>query len=153
MENLTTQVEEKTSALLAEIEELGGSITVIESGWMQARISESAYRAQQAIERGESVLVGVNRFQDAGAGQSSIPLQRISNTIEQEQITRLQRYRSQRDPRTVREGLAAIRQVAQGNENLLPFFMEALDAGATLGEICDILRSVFGTYHAHETIA
>lgn len=153
VETLTNELEEKARSLIAEIDALGGSIAAVESGWMQARIAESAYLAQQAVEHGESVVVGVNRFAEHDKEQSPIPLQRIDPVIERDQIARLQNYRAQREQSTVRKPLDAIRAAAEGTANLMLPLMDAVDAGATLGEICDVLRSAFGTYHAREVVA
>jgi methylmalonyl-CoA mutase N-terminal domain/subunit len=152
VETLTNELIERASALIREVDDLGGSIAVVESGWMQARIADSAYAAQQAIERGEQVIVGVNRFVDSDATHASIPLQRIDERVEREQVERLRAFRAQRDSRAVAERLDAVRSAAARRDNLMPHFIEAADAGATLGEICDVLRSVFGTYHAKEVV-
>ena len=151
VEALTAEVAMRANALIAEIDDLGGSVEAINSGWMQARIAESAYRAQQAIERGDAVVVGVNAFAEPGA-DAPIALQRIDAAIEREQIERLQRYRAERDAAVVRARLEDVRSAAAGSENLMPPFLEAVDAGATIGEICDELRAVFGK-HVAEAIA
>jgi methylmalonyl-CoA mutase N-terminal domain/subunit len=119
---------------------------------MQDRIADSAYRAQQAIERGDQVVVGVNRFAD-GASTATIPIQRIDPSIEREQVERTRAFRARRDAGRVEAALEEVRRVAEGTENLVPRFVEAADAGATLGEMCDVLRSVFGTHVGRERIA
>jgi methylmalonyl-CoA mutase N-terminal domain/subunit len=131
---------------------MGGSIAAIESGWMQARIAESAYRAQQAIERGDQIVVGVNRFaEDEGLGE--IALQRIDERVEREQVARLAAFRAARDGGLVERHLASVRAAATSGENLVPYFVDAVDANVTLGEICDVLRDVFGTYRSKEVVA
>lgn len=119
---------------------------------MQARIADSAYEAQQAIERGTSVVVGVNKFVEEG-GDAAIPLLRIDQAIEREQVARLAAFRAARDLPTVEARLADVRRAAGSRENLMPPFVEAVDAGATLGEICNVLRDVFGVYRAKEVVA
>ncbi|MBV8150898.1 MAG: methylmalonyl-CoA mutase [Candidatus Eremiobacteraeota bacterium] len=152
LEALTREVRDRASALIAEIDAQGGSVAAIESGWMQGRIADSAYRAQLAIENGEQIVVGVNAFtQDHG--QATIPLQKIDPQLELDQVARIRRSREQRDGARVAERLADVRRGAEGTANLVPLFIEALDAGATLGEIADTLRAVFGTYSAHEVVA
>ena len=151
VESLTNELIERASALIAEIDGLGGAVEAVESGWMQSRVADSAYRAQQAIESGRSVVVGVNRFADAAG--AAIPIQRIDPQIERDQVARLARYRAERDAATVADRLAAVSAAAANGENLMPRFVEAVDAGATLGEICDALRAVFGTYAAREVVA
>jgi methylmalonyl-CoA mutase, N-terminal domain len=153
VESLTSQLIERARALIGEVDELGGSIAAIESGWMQTRIADSAYEAQQAIEQGTSVVVGVNKFAEAEAGDASIPLQRIDESIEREQIARLQAFRAARDAARVQTRLRDVRDAAGDNSNLMPHFIEAVDSGATLGEICDVLREVFGVYRAKEVVA
>ncbi len=153
VETLTAEIEERARALIAEIDDLGGAVEAIQTGWMQTRVGESAYRAQQAIERGDAVVVGVNRFVEPGAEGESIELQRIDPAIEREQVARLQRLRRERDAARVAACLRDVRAAAEGTANLMPLFVEAVDAGATLGEISDELRAAFGTHVAHESIA
>ncbi len=152
VESLTNQLIERAASLIAEVDALGGSVAAIESGWMQARIADSAYAAQQAIERGESVVVGVNAFAEASGG-ASIPLQRVEERVEREQVARLAAFRAARDAAPVAAALARVREYAAGTENLMPAFVDAVDAGATLGEICDVMRDVFGVYRAKEIVA
>ncbi len=154
VEALTAGLIEGAKAVIAEIDAMGGAVAAIESGWMQEQIGDSAYRAQQAIERGESVVVGVNKFVEAdAAGRVAMPIQRIAAGVEREQVERLRAVRAARDANVVQARLAEIRSAAQSGTNLMPAFIEAVDAGTTLGEICDELRSVFGMYQAHERIA
>ncbi|MDQ2662974.1 MAG: methylmalonyl-CoA mutase family protein [Candidatus Eremiobacteraeota bacterium] len=151
VESLTNELIERARALIAEVDALGGSVAAIESGWMQGRIADSAYVAQQDIETGKSVLVGVNAFEEPEAA-ARIPLQRVNDTIQAQQIERLQRARASRDNDDVAARLFALKAVAKSRENLMPHFIEAVDAGATVGEICNALREVFGTYRAKETL-
>ena len=152
IESLTNELIERAQTLIREVDELGGSVAAIESGWMQGRIADSAYRAQQAIEKGEQIVVGVNKFGES-TGQTTIPLQRHDPNIERAQAQRLQQLRESRDAKSAEKALGAIRQAAQGTENVMPAFITAVDAGATLGEICNVLRDVFGVYRAKEVIA
>lgn len=152
LESLTNELIERAAALIGDVDAMGGSIAAIESGWMQARIADSAYAAQQAIERGEQVVVGVNRFAEAQTG-APILLQQIDERPEREQVERLRALRASRDSDSVTRTLAAVRDAAVGTRNLMPPFVDAADAGATLGEICNVLRDVFGTYRAKEVVA
>ena len=152
-ESLTNELIERARTLIAEIDELGGSVATIESGWMQARIGDSAYAAQQSIERGDTVVVGVNKFAEAAGNEVAIPLQRVDAQIETDQVERLRAFRAARDGAAVERHLEAIRRAARGTENLMPRFIDAVNAGATLGEICNVLRDVFGTYRAKEGVA
>jgi methylmalonyl-CoA mutase N-terminal domain/subunit len=153
VESLTNELIERALALIGEIDALGGSVATIESGWMQARIGDSAYAAQQSIERGDTVVVGVNKFAEAAGNEVAIPLQRVDAQIETDQVERLRAFRAARDAADAERHLDAIRRAARGTENLMPRFVDAVDAGATLGEICNVLRDVFGTYRAKEGVA
>lgn len=153
VESLTAELVERARALIAEVDDLGGSIAAIESGWMQGRIADSAYRAQQAIERGEAIVVGVNAFADSDTGTAPIELQRIDPALERAQVERVRRYRAARNAPLLAERLAEVRHAAEGSANLMPRFLEAVDAGATIGEICDVLRAVFGRHVAAEAMA
>jgi methylmalonyl-CoA mutase N-terminal domain/subunit len=152
VESLTNELIERATALIAEIDELGGSVAAIESGWMQARIADSAYRSQQAIEKGEQIVVGVNKFGE-GSPQAAMPLQRLDPHIERGQAKRLRDLRESRNAAVVKKQLDDVRKTASGTTNLMPVFLEAVDAGATLGEICDVLREIFGIYRAPEVVA
>jgi methylmalonyl-CoA mutase, N-terminal domain len=153
VESLTNELIERAKELIGEIDAMGGSVAAIESGWMQARIADSAYAAQRAIERGETVVVGVNRFAETAGSDPGIALQRIDERVEREQIERLAAFRSARDLATVERRLNAVHAAAAGTENLMPYFVDAVDGGATLGEICNVLRDVFGTYRPKEVVA
>ena len=153
VESLTGDLIERARALIAEIDEMGGSIAVIQNGWMQSRIADSAYQAQQDIERGEQVVVGVNRFAEAGSSEVTIPLQRVDDAIEHEQVARLREFRASRDAGKSAAAIDAVRKAAASSENLMPYFVDAVDAGATLGEVCNALREVFGEYRAPEVVA
>ncbi len=151
VESLTNDLIERSRTLIAEVDAAGGSVAAIESGWMQARIADSAYRAQQSIESGDRIIVGVNRFTQSDTVQ--IPLQRVSADVETDQCLRLQSFRAARNAELVEERLQLVTQTARVSENLMPKFIDAVDAGATLGEVCNALRSVFGVYRAPEILA
>jgi methylmalonyl-CoA mutase N-terminal domain/subunit len=152
LETLTNDLIARAAAIVGEVDAMGGSIAAIESGWMQARIADSSYAAQQAIERGEQVVVGVNKFAEE-SGDAPIPLQQVDERPEREQVERLRALRVSRDAQAVERRLSDVRAAAAGGENLMPFFVDAVDDGATLGEICNVLREVFGTYRAREVVA
>ena len=152
VEALTDELIARARELIAEIDAMGGAVAAIERGWMQDQIGESSYRAQQAIERGTSVVVGVNTFNEA-TNNVPIPIQRIDPAIEREQVERTRAFRERRDAARVSATLSDVRTAAEGTANLMPAFVEAVDAGATLGEICAVLRDVFGTHVARERIA
>ncbi len=146
VEYLTDQIEERAGRYLERIDAMGGARKAIEGGYIQAEIQDAAYAALRAVESGEQVVVGVNRFQtakDAPPGD----LLRIDEAVQAEQITRLKALRADRDNESVSDVLARIRVAAQDpSAALMPLFVEAVSVYATLGEICNTLRGVFGEY-------
>ena len=152
VESLTTRLEEAAGAYLDEIEAMGGTLAAIEGGFQQRQIQESAYRVQGAIERGDLVVVGVNRFRDDGAGEVKAALQRIDPEGERRQIERVRRVRAERDPGAWASALARLEDAARGTDNLLPPIIEAVNAYATVGEISDRLRAAFGVHRELITI-
>ncbi|MGW5333087.1 acyl-CoA mutase large subunit family protein [Streptomyces bauhiniae] len=146
VERLTDDVERAALELLRRVEELGGAEAAIELGHQKAEIERNAYRITRETESGERVVVGVNRFR-LDAEEPYTPL-RVDPALETRQRTRLARLRAHRDPRATDAALLALREAAQGTANVLPPMKSALRAEATLGEICDTLRSVWGTYQS-----
>jgi methylmalonyl-CoA mutase N-terminal domain/subunit len=150
VETLTNELERAALAEIAEIEALGGTIAAIERGYQQYRIQESAYLVQRRIESGEQVVVGVNKFQDeAGA---TPPLQRIDPEGERRQVDALRRVRADRDPATWAATLTRLEEAARGDDNLMPALIEAVRAYATVGEISDRLRAVWGEHRELITV-
>jgi len=152
VETLTTQLETAAQAYLDEIDAMGGTLAAIEGGFQQRQIQESAYRVQQAIERGDLVVVGVNRFRDDGAGEAVQPIQRIDPDGERRQIERVRRVRAERDAAAWAASLDRLEAAARGGTNLLPPIIEAVNAYATVGEISDRLRSSFGVHRELITV-
>lgn len=148
IERLTDEIEEATVALLARIDEQGGALAAIEAGFIQREIQESAYRTQQAVDRGEATVVGVNRFQTDTDGSKKVPIEvlQIDPTIEAQQVERLQLLRTSRDGTACEAALERIRHTARSEMNLVPPIIAAVEAHATVGEIADALRAVFGEY-------
>jgi methylmalonyl-CoA mutase N-terminal domain/subunit len=144
VESLTDELEDRARQYLEKIEGLGGAVAAIEGGFYQDEIGDAAYRIQQGIEAGSRVIVGVNRFQDPE--ERPFEIQRISEEEVAGQVTRLRDLRAARDQGAVDEALGALDRAASGAENLLPPMKEALRARATLGEVSDVLRGVFGEY-------
>ncbi len=145
VEALTNELEARALELIEKIDAMGGAVAAIEAGWIQDEIAESAFRAQQAVESGERVVVGVNRFESPTEERPEI--QRIDEAEVAAQRDRVRAHRANRDQPGVDAALAAVRASAAGAANLLPPMREALRAGATLGEVSDALREVFGEYH------
>jgi methylmalonyl-CoA mutase N-terminal domain/subunit len=149
VEALTSRLEEEARGYLDRIERMGGVIPAIESGFISREIQEAAYRHQRAVESGERGVVGVNRYQ---GGEAKPPrLHRVDPALEREQVKRLARFRRRRDPGPVRESLRELETCARGTGNLLPRILRAVESRATLGEISDILRGVFGVYRPGAT--
>ncbi|HET8743419.1 MAG TPA: methylmalonyl-CoA mutase family protein [Gaiella sp.] len=144
VEALTDELEAKAGELIARIDELGGAVAAIEAGWVQRQIEESAFRWQQQVERGERVIVGVNRYvQD---DSTRIELHRLDPGIERAQRGRIQSLRARRDAVAVEAAVAEVRRAASSEENVLPPLRDALAARATIGELCNALRELWGTY-------
>ena len=147
LERLTAELADAAAAIVQEVQQRGGAVAAIESGWMQEQIADSAYRAQQRVEAGDDVVVGVNRFADPAETPASEPLHRIDPAIERTQRERLARFRQGRDGKAVAEHLRRIGAAARTDgAPLMPLFVDAVDAGCSLGEICDAMRAVFSTY-------
>jgi methylmalonyl-CoA mutase, N-terminal domain len=181
IEVLTDEIERGAEALLDRIERGGGTLTAIEKGWIQSEIQESAYQAQMAVESGETIVVGVNRFSESeqrravdGTANSPEPSDgrtategsrgrrnqtpsgeepndasavfRIDPEIERRQISRVQAVRASRSADACQRALAAVSQAANGGENLVPPIIAAVESKATVGEISDAMRAVFGEY-------
>ena len=143
IETLTNAIERDAREILDRIERGGGTLAAIESGFIQREIQESAYRAQQAIDTGGSVIVGVNKFAEKGGG---VPLFQIDPNIEARQVARLRTLRAAREPGAWQQALAAVTQAAAGSDNLVPPIVAAVEARATVGEVAGALRTVFGEF-------
>jgi methylmalonyl-CoA mutase N-terminal domain/subunit len=146
IEALTNEIEERALELIDRIEELGGAVAAVEQGFVQHEIDEAAFRYSQEVEAGERVLVGVNAFTEVEGAE--IELQRIDPEIERRQLERTARVRAERDAAAAAETLAAVREAAEGDANLLVPMREALRVRCTIGEICGALRDLWGTYDA-----
>jgi len=148
LENLTDRVEEQALSLMAEIDELGGAVACLESGWTQRRIADSAYRLQTRIESGERVVVGVNKYTRDDEGE--IDIMRVGPRQQEAQAQALKRLRARRDQAQVKLRLAELEAAARGTDNLMPALKAALATYVTIGECCAVLRSVFGEYQPPE---
>jgi methylmalonyl-CoA mutase, N-terminal domain len=146
VEALTSELEERARELIERIDDLGGAVAAIEAGWVQGEIENAAFRYTSEVESGERVIVGVNQFAEEEG--EKVELQRIDPAAERRQRERTARVRSERSADRAAEALAEVRRVATGETNLLPALREALRARCTVGEICDELRSLWGTYDA-----
>ena len=150
IEQLTDEIEGRARDYLEKIDALGGMLRAIEIGYVQREIQESAYRYQRAIESNDSVVVGVNRFQVEE--EPSVSLLRVDPAIEQEQIERVRAVRNARDSLAVEATLARLEEAARGSENVLPRILDCVEAYATVGEISNRLRRIWGEYQESTTI-
>ncbi len=146
VETLTNEIEERANEYLEKIEGMAGAVAAIEAGYYQDEIHEAAYRVAQGVESGERVVVGVNRFVEAD--ENPVAIQRIDESEMAKQVERLRMLRAERDDGAVREALADVGSAARGTVNLLYPMREALRLRATLGEVSDVLREVFGEYRS-----
>ena len=144
VEALTNQIEDGAEAYLAKINAMGGMIRAIETGFVQSEIQRAAYDFQRAVEKKEQIVVGVNDF--VANGERTIPTLRIDAEIERNQVQRLQTLRAKRDSDKSTATLAELERRARTNENLLPAILAAVESYATVGEISDTLRRVYGEY-------
>ena len=146
VEHLTGELERQAERYLDRIDDMGGAVAAIESGYMQREIQEAAVAQQQDVEAGRRVLVGVNRFVEAGERPQTIF--RVNTEVARSQQKRLRALKAERDGRSVAAALARLEEAARGDGNLMPAILEAVKTYATLGEISDAMRKVFGEYRA-----
>ena len=148
VESLTDQVEEEALAIMAEIDERGGAVRCIETGWTQRRIADSAYRFQARVEAGERVVVGVNRY--TNDAQDKVQIMKVGPRHQAAQARALKKLRGRRDERAVARRLADVERAARGADNLMPPLKAALAEYITIGECCTVLRQVWGEYQPPE---
>ena len=146
IEKLTDEVEARAQDYIDQIDRMGGAVAAIEKGFIQKEIGASAYRFQREIEKGERIIVGLNRFQTHEDKLTG--LLKVDPEVGAKQVARLQELKNTRDNAAVQQALAELKTAAEGTDNLMPPILKAVKALATLGEICDTLRGVFGEYEA-----
>jgi methylmalonyl-CoA mutase N-terminal domain/subunit len=144
IEELTDKVEQEAWALMDKIDDMGGVIPAIEQGFIQRQIEDSAYDYQMKVENKERIVVGVNEFQSEE--DIKVPLLRIDPQVENNQVERVQKVRSERDQSRVDQALEALSSAAKGEENVMDRIVDAVREYATIGEICQVLREVFGEH-------
>lgn len=144
VEALTDKLEAEAQAYIEKIDELGGMSTAIEQGYVQREIQREAYRTQKEIENNECVIVGLNKFSIKEDAPKN--LLRVDRRIQQEQIKRIEDLKSRRDNNEVKKSLEKLKIACQGNDSLMPYIVASVRVYATLGEICNIMRDVFGEY-------
>ena len=146
LENLTSRIEAGAEEYIQRIEALGGAVAAVEKGFIQREIQDSAYRYQRAVEEGRRIVVGVNKFQTEDVEPGN--LLRVDPSVGERQVQKLKKLRAERDNAAVEKALAALERAARGTDNLLPPIVEAVRCYTTLGEICNVLRGVFGEHEA-----
>jgi len=145
IESLTDTLEEQAWEYIRKIDDMGGMIAAIDRGYPQMEIADAAYQFQRQLDAGEKVMIGVNKY--VSSEKQEIPVLEIDERVEEEQIARLQSVRRRRDQRAVKSSLDALRQACRQGENVMPYCIEAVKNLATVGEICDVYREVYGEYH------
>jgi methylmalonyl-CoA mutase N-terminal domain/subunit len=150
VESMTSEICNRAEEYIKKIDDIGGAVDAIEQGYVQREIQDSAYKYQREIEQEERVVIGLNKFQVEEEKPTN--LLRVDPSVRVDQIERLKALKSSRDETGVQKSLANLKQRAEGNDNLLPHILEAVKTYATLGEICDVLREVFGEYQQVSTL-
>jgi len=144
VERLTDEIEAAARSHIEHIDALGGMVAAVEQGYPQAEIADASYAYQRAVERGERTVVGVNAF--TGGPEEALAVHRIDPGTEQRQVERLAAHRRTRDAAACRDGLAAVRAACEADDNVMPHLIDAARKGATMGELCDVFRDVWGRY-------
>ena len=144
IESLTNEIETRATEYLDKIEAMDGMLKAIERGYVQQEIQKAAYEYQQAVDRHEAIVVGVNQFEMDD--EKTVPLQRIDEALERKQVARLRALRAKRDPAPWQAAIKAVEDTARSGENLMPRILAAVEANATVGEISDAMRKVYGEY-------
>ena len=150
VEEMTDRIEQGAREYIDRIDKIGGAVAAVEQGFIQREIQESAYAYQRAVEKGDRIVVGVNKFQIEEPPFTDIL--RVDPAVQQEQTAALAKLRAERDNAAVTAALAELTTAAEGEANLMPPILNAVRVYATLGEICEALRQVFGEYTAPTTI-
>jgi methylmalonyl-CoA mutase N-terminal domain/subunit len=144
VESLTNRLEEGAREYFRKLDEMGGMVRAIEQGYPQREILDASQRYQREVERKERIIVGVNEYVEPD--EQRIPILKIGPEVETAQVDRLASLRARRDSFKMAGTLEALQEAAAGDENLMPYLLDAVKADATLGEICTALKEVFGTY-------
>ena len=144
IETQTKRIEAAARQYIERIDELGGMVAAIEQGYVQREIQNSAYRYQLDIEQGRRTVVGQNAFEVDEA--ADVPVMKIDPAVERDQVKRVKLWKSQRDKPRLERALGAVSAAAEGDANLMPLLIEAMQVGATVGEASDVLRSAWGQH-------
>jgi methylmalonyl-CoA mutase N-terminal domain/subunit len=150
IESLTNQIEDAAMKYIKKIDDMGGILTAIERGFVQREIAESAYRYQKAVDEKTKIVIGVNKYRDSE--KTSLETLKVNPEVEEKQKRKLEKLRKERNKEKVKRSLAEIRKVANGEQNLMPVVLDAVKSYVTLGEICDVLKDVFGEYRPSQRL-
>lgn len=150
IEEMTNKIEKEAEEYIQKIDDMGGMVEAIEAGYVQGEIQKAAYRYEQEVERNERIVVGVNKFQIQEGEPKG--LLKIDMSVQKEQIKFLNKVRSERNNDDVKAKLAALKTAAQGSDNLMPYILDAVKVYGSVGEICNVMREVFGEYKEHVVI-
>jgi methylmalonyl-CoA mutase N-terminal domain/subunit len=150
VENMTDKIEAEIDAYIKKIDAMGGTLTAIEQGYIQKEIQNSAYRFQKELESNERVYVGINKYTMEEAPPTN--LLRVDMSVGEVEVAKLKKLRAERDPAKWQKALDRLREVSQTSENVMPAVIEAVKARATVGEICDVWRGIFGEYRPKEFV-
>ncbi len=145
IESLTNEIEKRAFEYIEKIDKMGGMLKAIESGYVQREIAESAYNYQKAVESGEQVVVGVNKF-TIEEDKKDLEILKINEEVEKRQVEKLKKLKQERDNTLVKDRLEKLKKAAMGSDNLMPYILDCVRAYCTLGEMADVLREVFGEY-------
>ena len=145
IESLTNEIEKRAFEYIEKIDKMGGMLKAIESGYVQREIAESAYNYQKAVESGEQVVVGVNKF-TIEEDKRDLEILKINEEVEKRQVEKLKKLKQERDNTLVKDRLEKLKKAATGSDNLMPYILDCVRAYCTLGEMADVLREVFGEY-------
>ncbi len=148
IEQLTDTIEQEAVELIEQIDAAGGVVACIENGFIAAQIEDAAYQYQQEVEKGERIIVGVNKFQVEE--EAVVPVLRVDPKVEDEQVDRLKKIKQERNNQEVEKALSALEQATLGDANLMEPVLAAVRAYGSLGEICNVLRKVFGEYRGRQ---
>jgi methylmalonyl-CoA mutase N-terminal domain/subunit len=146
VESLTNEFEKRIRDVMAEVENQGGIVKGIANGYIQAQVSAQAYEMEKAIQNGEFVKIGVNKYRTEDEEEREVEFHEYEPALAEEQVRRLYAVREKRDDNAVKEKLDTLREKAAGTENLMPYLIEAVKVYATVGEIADVFREVFGEF-------
>ena len=143
IEAMTDEIEGKAQAYIEKIDGMGGMVEAIDKGWVQREIQDAAYAWQRSVEEKDQVVVGVNAYKTV---EPPVTVMKVDPALEAAQVARLKAFRAARSDTAARQAVDAVREGAKGTENLMPLILAAVKARATLGEISDAMRDVFGEY-------